>query len=253
MKFASLGSGSRGNATLIQAGETCILLDCGFSMREFEKRCAAIQFDPKDISAVVVTHEHLDHIKGVGPLARKYAMPVWMTHGTWRSARCGDIPELRLFGSHTEAIQIGDIRVAPHAVPHDAREPVQCTYTYNDLRLGILTDVGSLTPRLVDALNGVDALLLECNHDTDMLREGPYPPRLQARVGGSYGHLSNEQAVELLSRIDHRRLRHLVVGHLSEKNNAPQRVRDAVLGFSSALEEVFNLLEQDETSGWFTL
>ena len=173
MRFASLGSGSKGNATLIQAGNTCILVDCGFSMREFEKRCAEIEFDPREISAVLVTHEHLDHIKGVGPLARKYAMPIWMTHGTWRSARCGDIPDLRLFGSHTDAIQVGDITVSPYAVPHDAREPVQCTYAYEDLRLGILTDTGSLTPHLVNALDGVDALLLECNHDVEMLRNGP--------------------------------------------------------------------------------
>lgn len=253
MRFASLGSGSRGNATLIQAGDTCLLLDCGFSLRELEKRCALLQFDPKDIDALVVTHEHLDHIKGVGPLARKYAMPVWMTHGTWRNARCGDIPELRLFGSHTEKIQIGEIRITPYAVPHDAREPVQCTYTYKQHRLGILTDAGSLTPHLVAALDGVDALLLECNHDRDMLRNGPYPPRLQARVGGSYGHLSNAQAVELLSRIEHQRLRHLVAGHLSQKNNAPHLVREAVVDFSAALEEVFSLLTQDECSGWFTL
>ena len=253
MRFASLGSGSRGNAILIQAGGTSVLLDCGFSMRELEKRCASLSFDVGDIDAILVTHEHMDHIKGVGPLARKYGMPVWMTHGTWRTARCGEIPELRLIGSHDGYFQVGDIQVAPYAVPHDAREPVQYICSYKQQRLGVLTDAGSITPNVVSALDGVDALLLECNHDLEMLRNGPYPPQLQARVGGRYGHLSNEQAAAFLSSIDHQRLRHLVVGHVSEKNNKPQLARDAILELSDSIESVLSVLVQDQVSDWFSL
>ena len=253
MRFASLGSGSRGNATLIQAGETCLLLDCGFSVKELEKRCSQLQFDIRQIDAVLVTHEHSDHVKGLGALARKCGMTVWMTHGTWRNAHCGDIPDLQLFGSHTSGFTIGDIRVTPYAVPHDAREPVQYTFRYNQYKLGILTDAGSLTPHLVATLDGMDALLVECNHDLDMLRNGPYPPRLQARVGGDYGHLSNRQAGELLSMIDHSSLQHLVLGHISEKNNTPELALDAVLQHASTLQSRVAVLEQDGGSDWFHL
>lgn len=253
MRFASLGSGSRGNATLIQAGETCLLLDCGFSVKELEKRCSQLKFDIRQIDAVLVTHEHSDHVKGLGALARKCGMTVWMTHGTWRNSHCGDIPDLQLFGSHTSGFTIGDIRVTPYAVPHDAREPVQYTFRYNQYKLGILTDAGSLTPHLVATLDGMDALLVECNHDQDMLRNGPYPPRLQARVGGDYGHLSNRQAGELLSMIDHSSLQHLVLGHISEKNNTPELALDAVLQHASTLQSRVAVLEQDGGSDWFHL
>lgn len=253
LKFASLGSGSRGNATLIQAGDTCLLLDSGFSLRELEQRLARLDLGPADIDAVLVTHEHGDHIKGIGPLARKHELPVWMTHGTWRNAPCGDIPDLRLFGSHTPPFRIGDIEVTPFAVPHDAREPTQFTFSFRSQKLGILTDAGSFTPHVIAALSGVDALLLECNHDPQMLREGPYPPRLQQRVGGSYGHLSNDQAAKLLAQIDHGRLQHLVVGHVSEKNNSPELARRALETVCDTLSGRISLLCQDGGDSWFEL
>jgi len=253
LRFASLGSGSRGNATLIQAGSTCLLLDNGFSLRELEQRLVRFSLHPGDIDAVLVTHEHGDHIKGIGPLVRKYQIPVWMTHGTWRNAPCGEVPELRLFGSHTPAFFVGDIEVTPYAVPHDAREPTQFTFSYESLRLGILTDAGSFTPHVLDAIEQVDGLLLECNHDTQMLRDGPYPPRLQARVGGDYGHLSNHQAAQLLSRIRHQRLQHLVIGHLSEKNNCPQLARQTLAAVSDDLDARISLLCQAGGNTWFEL
>lgn len=253
MRFASLGSGSRGNATLIQAGETCLLLDNGFSLRELEQRLARLTLRPEDIDALLVTHEHGDHIKGVGPLARKYQTPVWMTHGTWRSAPCGEVPELRLFGTHTPAFVIGDVTVTPFAVPHDAREPTQFTFSHRQLKLGILTDAGSFTPHVIAAIRDVDALLLECNHDAQMLRDGPYPPRLQQRVGGSYGHLSNDQAAQLLAQINHGRLQHLVVGHISEKNNHPDLARRSLEAVCTSLASRISLLCQDGGDGWFEL
>ncbi len=253
MRFASLGSGSRGNATLVQAGETCLLVDCGYSLREFESRCRELGVEAGAIDALLVTHEHGDHLKGVGALARRHGLPVWMTHGTFRNGRCGDIPDLHLFGSHTPCFRIGEIEVRPYTVPHDAREPSQFVFRHRDRRLGLLTDAGSITPHMSAVLDGVDALLLECNHDRGMLLEGPYPPSLKARVGGDYGHLSNDQAAQLLAGIDHGRLQHLVLGHLSEKNNHPELAQAAMLKVSEALEAVLSLLSQDRCSGWLTL
>lgn len=252
LRFASLGSGSRGNATLIQSAGTLVLVDCGFAARELTRRCELLGVDPAAIDAILVTHEHGDHIRGVGAVARKYRLPVWMTHGTSRAHDCGELPERRLFGSHDGDFCLGDLTITPIPVPHDAREPCQFTFSSQGKRFGLATDLGSLTPVLVAALDGVDALLLECNHDPRMLANGPYPPSLQARVGGNYGHLSNQQAAELLSLIDHQRLRHLVAAHLSEKNNTPELARQALSSVAD-FGDRFRLLEQDAGSGWLEL
>lgn len=252
-RFASLGSGSRGNATLVEAGETRILVDCGFAAREFVARCERLAFDPESLSAILVTHEHGDHMRGVGAVARRFGLPVWMSHGTWHAADFGAIAELELFAAHGGTFAIGDLAITPVAVPHDAREPTQFVLDHGDVRLGLLTDLGSITPRVVNAFDGVDALLLECNHDPDMLATGPYPPSLQARVGGHYGHLNNGQAADFLRRIDHCRLRHLVAAHLSENNNSPALARDALLAVSGELDDCLSLLIQDEASDWFAI
>lgn len=252
LRFASLGSGSRGNATLIQSPGTLVLVDCGFPARELVRRCGLLGVDPTRIDAILVTHEHGDHIRGVGAVARKFRLPVWMTHGTHRAHDCGELPERQLFGSHDGSFRLGDLSITPVPVPHDAREPCQFTFAAGGLRFGMVTDLGSVTPALVAALDGLDALLLECNHDPDMLANGPYPPSLQARVGGNYGHLSNGQAAGLLRRMDHQRLRHLVAGHLSEKNNTPELAREAVLSVTDFGKRL-SLLSQDQSSGWFEL
>lgn len=251
MRFCSLGSGSRGNATLLEGGGVRLLVDCGFSLRELDRRLAINGLSASELDAVLLTHEHADHVKGVAALARRHGVPVWSTTGTWRASRAGDLPDVHLFHSHGEGFRIGDVRVQPFAVPHDAREPVQYVFEHGGRRFGMLTDVGSLTPHILDSLKGLDALLLECNHDPGLLAAGPYPPSLQARVGGALGHLSNGQAAALLARLDHDRLRHLVAAHLSEKNNRPELAREALLGVSETLEPRLTLLEQDAPSRWF--
>ncbi len=253
MRFASLGSGSRGNATLIEAGDTRLLVDCGFSARETEQRLAQLGVAADTLSALLVTHEHGDHIRGVGAMARRYQLPVWMSAGTRRSQRCGVLPQLNNFSSYQAPFSIGEIQITPFPVPHDAREAVQFTFSTNRLKLGMLTDSGAVTPHIVERLQGCDALMLECNHDSGMLANGPYPPRLQARVGGSLGHLSNRQAADLLCRIDHGRLRHLMAVHLSEKNNTPQLAKRALLGVSQRLEACLTLSEQDSATEWLEL
>ncbi len=251
MRFASLGSGSRGNATLVEAGDTRLLVDCGYTLREFERRLAALEVAVEALSAILVTHEHSDHVRGVGPVARRHGIPVWTSAGTARAADLGDLPALRTFASNGAPFCIGDIEVTPCAVPHDAREPCQFVFAAASRRLGVLTDTGRATPHIVASLQGVDALLLECNHDTGMLATGPYPPTLRARVGGPFGHLSNGQAAELLQRLDHGRLSTLVAGHLSEKNNHPALAEAALLAVSEALAPRLSVLTQDRVSGWF--
>ena len=252
-RFASLGSGSRGNATIVEAGSTSILIDCGFAARELVARCEGLEFDPGRLTAILVTHEHGDHMRGVGAVARRFGIPVWMSHGTWRAADFGTIANLNLFASHAGDFHIGDLLITPVPVPHDAREPTQFIFAHQGLRLGMLTDLGSITPRVVESFDGVDALLLECNHDPDMLAAGPYPPSLQARVGGHYGHLNNGQAADFLRRIDHCRLRHLVAAHLSEKNNSPALARQALEAVSEDVGACLSLLIQDQASDWFCI
>lgn len=252
-RFASLGSGSRGNATLVQGGDTTILIDCGFPFREVRGRCDALGVDPDSIDALFVTHEHGDHMRGVGPTARGLSCPVWMSHGTWRAARYGKLPELKLFGTHDGPVNLGELILFPVPVPHDAREPAQFVIQWQDKRLGLLTDLGSHTPHVVECYRELDALLLEFNHDTVMLADGPYPPSLQNRVGGPYGHLNNGQAAEFLSRIQHGRLKHLVAAHLSEKNNTPELATEAICCAVPDIRSRLSVLVQDRISDWFDI
>jgi len=252
-RFASLGSGSRGNATLVEAGGTCVLVDCGFAAREFEARCERLAFDPGRLTAILVTHEHGDHTRGVGAVARRFGLPVCLSHGTWHASRLGVLSRTRRFAAHGGAFDLGELTIQPVPVPHDAREPIQFVFRHRARAFGLLTDLGSVTPRIVASFDGVDALLLECNHDPELLAQGPYPPSLRARVGGPFGHLANAQAAQLLGAIDHARLRHLVAGHLSEQNNHPELARAALEGAAGGIGERLSLLMQDDISGWFDI
>jgi len=253
MRFASLGSGSRGNAALIEVEGTRILLDSGFAAREVERRLTQIGVDADTIEAIVVTHEHQDHIRGVGAMARRYQIPVWMTPGTHSQNRCGKLPDVKLFSTHQGSFHIGNIEVAPFPVPHDAREPAQFVFSGNKQRLGILTDAGTYTPHIIRMLSACDALFLECNHDDVMLANGPYPPALQRRVGGGLGHLSNRQAASFLKLFDSERLQYLIAAHLSEKNNTRQLVRDSLLSVSPAMENRLAIALQDEVTEVFEI
>lgn len=253
MRFACLGSGSRGNATLVEAGGTRLLVDCGFSAQALVTRLAELDVTPDSLDAVLVTHEHGDHIRGVPVLTRRFGLPVWMTSGTCSAAGCRELDGLRIFTCHDGGFSIGDFRVEPYAVPHDAREPSQFVFRSGDLSLGLLTDIGNITAHVRERLEEVDALILECNHDPAMLASGPYPPSLQRRVGGDYGHLSNKQAAELLGQLDQGRLRHLLAAHISEKNNHADKAREALLGAAPSVEPRLRIAAQDRGSGWLDL
>lgn len=221
MRFASLGSGSKGNATLIESGETRVLVDCGFYLRDAENRLRALGVEPASLSGILVTHEHNDHIGGVSRLARKYQIPVWLTTGTYSVWNDPVVPGVTHINPH-EAFSIGALGVQPFPVPHDAREPCHYVFSAAGFRVGVLSDAGAVTPFMREQLSGCDALLLEFNHDVQMLADGPYSPSLKLRVGGNLGHLSNAQSAALLTQIDVSRLQHLVLTHLSEKNNTPE-------------------------------
>lgn len=252
LKFASLGSGSSGNATLISDDETYILLDCGFSVKEASRRMQRLGVELPQLSAVVVTHEHGDHIKGVPALSRKLGIPTYMTSGTFHSRDLGRIPDLRLIHNY-QAFSVNDIQLTPVAVPHDAREPAQFLFSCKKgTTLGVLTDFGSITTHTVEAYSGCDGLLLEANHDRMMLAYGPYPSSLKARVSGPWGHLSNEQTAAFLQEMDTSKLQHLVVGHISSKNNTLEKAKQALSSVAKNLGKVCYAC-QDQGFGWLYL
>ncbi len=249
LRFSSLGSGSRGNATLVETGQTCVMVDCGFSVIETRRRLARLGKEPADLAGILVTHEHSDHIGGVAALARRFNIPVWMTAGTSVMHADTDVPHLDWFNGH-EDLTIGDLHITPFPVPHDAREPCQFVFSDGVVRLGVLTDTGSITGHIRQVLDGCEALLLECNHDTAMLADGPYPAMLKRRVGGHLGHLSNAQAAELLSDINTSALQHLAIAHLSDKNNRPDLARAALARVLKCAPEWIAVADQAVGLDW---
>ena len=253
MRFATLGSGSRGNATLIESGGSRVLVDNGFCVRELETRLETLGVEPKEIEALLLTHEHGDHSRGVATLAKRHGITVWTTPGTWRALGAPEVPRLRLFSGHDGTIRLGPMRVRPYPVPHDAREPVQFVFESPGARLGMLTDAGTVTSHIRTLLSDCDALLLECNHDPELLRRGPYPAFLRQRVGGPFGHLSNLQAASLLDQLPIAGIRHLCLAHISEKNNNAALVMDAIRGVSESLAARARLADQAVPSAWVEL
>lgn len=251
MRFASLGSGSQGNALVVEAGETRLLLDCGFSTRTAVDRLGKLDLAPDDLSGVLVTHEHSDHVAGVFKFARRYALPVFLTHGTYAAAPHGKLPlpECRLIDSHTP-FAIADLEVHPFPVPHDAREPVQYAFSDGIHRLGVLTDAGSITPHIVDTLRCCDALVLECNHDRELLAASDYPASLKRRISGRFGHLDNETAASFLQQVDTSRLQHLLAAHLSEQNNRPALAVNALASTLNCAAEWIGVASQASGFHW---
>ncbi len=251
MRFALLGSGSEGNALVVEAGQTRVLLDCGFSLSETVARLARIGLAPDQLHGIVVTHEHGDHIGGVARLARKYSLPVFLTHGTLRSqngafANLSGVTEIN---PHLP-FAIGEVMVQPYPVPHDACEPVQYVFSDGAKRLGVLTDAGCSTPHIEVTLSGCEALVLECNHDSELLANGDYPYSLKQRVGGRFGHLDNLAAAALLARLDNSKLQHIVAAHLSHKNNTRVLAVSALSAALSCAPEGIIVATQDEGTCW---
>jgi phosphoribosyl 1,2-cyclic phosphodiesterase len=259
LRFCSLGSGSSGNATLIESRnghETVrVLVDCGLSLRELTRRMALRDCSPEQLSAVFITHEHSDHIGCVTALTRKHKVPVWMSEGTWRGfAREHEPPPTLRFARDGEPIAVGaGLQLHPYTVPHDAREPLQLTISDGQHRLGVLTDAGVKTERIVQELQRCTALLLECNHDLRMLHDGPYPAFLKRRIAGDRGHLSNDSAASILGACLHGQLKHVVAAHLSEQNNTPQIAALALAQVLNSRAEDVVVAHPREGSPWLDL
>lgn len=251
MRIASLGSGSRGNATLVQHGNTTLLVDNGFSLRQFRQRLDRFGLEPESIDAVLLTHEHGDHSGGVERLCANHNIPLWTAVGTARAALKPDFEYHRLVAGC--AITIGEIEITPITVPHDASEPLQFVFHQldNGKRLGILTDTGHITRHIVEVFNRLDALLLEFNYDPEMLESGPYPEMLKQRVGGNHGHLSNQQSIELLRQIDTGSLECLIAAHISEKNNMPSIVDGLIRELNDVPVPI--LANQNEGFDWISI
>lgn len=252
MRFAYLGSGSKGNAAIVSSGKTHVMLDCGFRAREAERRLKRLGLDGTELTAIVVTHEHGDHMAGVDVLARRYKVPVYLSRGTHRSGRLRDDIDARLICTHTP-FEVGDLCITPYPVPHDAREPCQYTFSDGARKLGVLSDTGRITQHIAETLSDCDALALEFNHDLEMLARGPYPPALKQRVGGDLGHLNNGQSAALLSRLGQGRLQHLVVAHISEHNNRPELARESAAQALDCTPDWVQLATQADGLAWRAL
>lgn len=251
MRFASLGSGSRGNALVVDSGKTRVLVDCGFSGRSMLERLGRLGLEAGSIDALLVTHEHSDHVSGVVRFAARFGIPVVLTHGSF--AALGDLPAaapaFRLIDSHA-AFALGDLEILPYPVPHDAREPVQFVFSDGATRLGVLTDCGRITPHVLEVLGRCDALVLECNHDPALLSASSYPPMLKRRIAGNFGHLDNAQAAGLIAQVDQRRLQHVVAAHLSEENNRPELASQALAEALGCAADWVGVASQEEGFGW---
>jgi phosphoribosyl 1,2-cyclic phosphodiesterase len=244
--LASLGSGSRGNGTLVALGSSRLLVDCGFTLRQTRARLARLGLVPEQLTAILVTHEHADHVQGVLPLARRFGLPVYTSYGTRRGVADWRGIDVRTFDSHAP-FQLGGVRVTPVPVPHDAREPTQFVFDVGGVRLGVLTDLGHVTRHVEAVYRHCDALLVEANHDREMLWRGDYPLHLKRRIASPLGHLANEQTVALLRELGRLSSRHVVVGHISEQNNDGARIAAAFAGLD------VRFASQDDGFGWLSL
>ena len=252
LRFASLGSGSKGNGTLIECGSTRILIDCGFTLAETERRLQRLGCSADSLSAILVTHEHGDHVLGVGRLSRRYQIPVCLTVGTFKAVADKQFTQTQ-FINLKQTLAMGDLEISPFAVPHDAREPCQFVISDGAVRLGVLTDTGSYTDAILEQLNGLQGLMLECNYETEMLHRGPYPYALKERLLSRYGHLSNQQAVELLRQLELDKLQSLVGCHLSEVNNLPEYAYATLYKGVGGKADGIKIASQLEGLDWQTL
>jgi phosphoribosyl 1,2-cyclic phosphodiesterase len=247
-RLASLGSGSRGNGTLVDIGNELFLVDCGFTLKQTVSRLSRLGVKPAEISAVLVTHEHGDHISGVAALAHKFALPVYTSYGTLHSkaARKGSLVGT-VIDAHA-SVKVGDVDIIPVVVPHDAREPIQFVFQYQNQRIGVISDLGHVTPHVISQYQSLDLLLMESNHDREMLSRGRYPESVKRRIMGRFGHLSNEQAGQFLAEIAHPDLQ-VVVGHVSEENNHQDLLQETFAGFHNAVHQL-HFATQSDGADW---
>lgn len=252
LRVRSLGSGSSGNATLIESGNRRLLVDCGLGPRVLKQRLGCAGLEPGQIGGLFITHEHGDHIGCAHRIATEHRIPIWMSEGTWRASGALDYQGLLQLTGHGQTIDWGELELHPFAVPHDALEPLQLRCSDGANALGILTDLGHVPQAVREQLSGCHTLLLECNHDRQLLAESSYPAFLKQRVGGDWGHLANEQAAELVGQLRGTALRQVIAAHLSLRNNRPELARAAL---RSGAEDEVTIEVADARAGtpWITV
>lgn len=253
MKFCSLGSGSSGNSYLVSKNNTNILVDCGFSVSELESRMSQREIKSSEITAIFLSHEHDDHSKGVFAFAEKYKKPIYLTHGTFKMCqkkiKKSYTLEINKF-SPLDIIDLKDLKIHTIPVPHDAREPTQFKFEAEDKNLAIITDLGFGSNLLIEHIKEIDALILESNHDTDMLSKSKYPKNLKDRIQGNYGHLSNIQSLEILKKINLKNLKWLGAAHLSKENNTDELVRNV---WKKVFKDEINIIDPDFGMQWVSI
>lgn len=249
MRIMTIASGSSGNCSVIATDNTTLLVDAGISKKKIEEGLRCADIDIRNVDGILITHEHIDHVKSLGVLSRSYEIPIYATAATCRqltymSKQLGDF-DFELFSAVDvdKSFDIGDINITPHAIWHDAADPVCYTFKNGATKLGIATDMGDFDDYIVEALSDSDALLIEANHDIRMLQVGPYPYITKQRIMGRRGHLSNESSGRLIRRLLNNHIRCIMLGHLSDKNNYPElaylTVKNELLGngFSDEMED----------------
>jgi phosphoribosyl 1,2-cyclic phosphodiesterase len=253
LRFASLGSGSSGNCLVAETGGTVVMLDCGLTLTEAERRLERAGLAPSQVAAILVTHEHGDHSCGVFDFAAAHQVTVYLTHGTLAAMKAeGKVLDgVRLvLVNGRQSFFVDAMQVLPFTVPHDAREPVQYVLSDGAAKLGVITDVGTSTAHVEQMLSGLDALVLECNYDRDMLWNGGYPKWLKERIAGPFGHLDNRESERLLGALDRSRLKHVIGAHLSQHNNRPELARAALARAMGCEESWIGLATQNDGFGW---
>lgn len=258
MRFKSLGSGSSGNAAVVEVAgvggrKLRLLVDCGFGIKQLEARLVTAGLQLSDIDAVFLTHEHGDHIGCAPTLCARFNIPVWMSRGTYIAIGSPVLEGLLCLARDGEAIDLGALQITPFTVPHDAKEPLQLTCTDGNRKIGFLTDLGHATPHVLAHLADCHALLLECNHDTALLAQSKYPAFLKDRVGGLHGHLSNDAAAEIARAVQHPGLQHLVASHLSEQNNRPDLAQHAMAAALTCQADDIVVANAKTGSPWLSL
>ena len=245
-KFSVLSSGSRGNCIYIESDTAKIIIDSGLSVKELGRRLKSIDRTPEELDAVFLTHEHSDHIGGVGPLVRKYSIPLYATNGTIQaSQKLGSVPVFNPIRSG-ETVQVDGLEIEPYATSHDAREPVAYVIRCQSRKLGHATDMGIVTHEVREILKNSHVLLLESNHDVEMLDVGPYSWTLKKRIKSDLGHLSNEACGELLAAIKHDHLQRVILMHLSQTNNHPEIAHVTALQALGNHYPILSLADQDQ-------
>ena len=256
MKFCSLGSGSMGNSYVVAQDDQIIIIDCGFNISEFQKRLKKLEIDPFSVTAMLLTHEHDDHSKSIFSVASKYNLPIFLTHGTYKMCK-KKINKNKvnkfIFINFLEDFKIGKIKITPIPVPHDAREPVQFKFEYSNKKIAIISDLGFGNQILIDQIKNVDALILESNHDDNLLAKSKYPKSLKDRISGKYGHLSNTESAKILDLINTKNLLWLGASHLSKENNTSDLVKSSWGKVLKNNSIGINIIAQDHVTNWVSI